>query len=70
MCKVILSETEKYKKFQLAAIAGYEVKEDKERHKCYIVGADNYIDNNFRNIDDVLLLISSELRRIGFAVVA
>jgi hypothetical protein len=70
MSNVYLSKIEKHKKFQLAALAGYEVEEDKETHKCRIVGADDYIDNNFKNIDEVLLLISSDLISKGFIVAA
>jgi hypothetical protein len=71
MCKVKLFETPKYKKYQLADIAGYKVKEiDKETGRCMIIGADNYIDNDFPNIDAVLLLISNELARKGFSIVA
>jgi hypothetical protein len=31
-------------------------------------GAYNYIDNNFRNIDEVLLLIKNDLMQKGFVV--
>lgn len=68
MSEIKLSEIPKYKKFQLADIAGYKVKEDKETGRCAIIGADSYIDNDFRNIDDVLRLIANELRRKGFSI--
>ncbi len=63
-----LSEVQKYKKFQLASIAGYIVKE--EERKCYIVGADNQIDNCFKNIDEVLLLIRDDLSKYGYMLTA
>lgn len=65
-----LSKIEKYKKFQLASIAGYKVEEDKDKHKCHIVGADNFIENDFKNIDEVLKLIKRELLSKGFNIVA
>jgi len=68
MSNIRLSEIPKYKKFQLADIAGYNVKEDKETGRCTIMGADNCIDNDFKNIDDVLKLISNELRGRGFNI--
>ena len=64
MSNVILAETPLYKKFQLADIAGYKVIRIDNRYK--IDGADNYIDNDFRNIDDILVLISGDLRGKGF----
>lgn len=65
-----LSEIPKFKKFQLASIAGYVVKEMKDTGRCVIIGADSYIDNDFRNIDEVLLLISNDLKHKGFFVAA
>jgi hypothetical protein len=70
MSYIKLSEIDKDMKFKLAHVAGYKVEEDKENNRCKIVGADNYIDNNFRNIDEVLLLIRSDLKRKGFIVAA
>lgn len=70
MSYIKLSEIDKHIKFQLAAVAGYKVEEDKETRRCYIVGADSYIDNCFRNIDEVLLLIRNDLKRKGFIVAA
>mgnify|MGYP000944172422 CR=1 FL=1 len=73
MSKVILSKTEKNDKFKLASIAGYTVKEfDRESKspRCYIVGADNYINNDFKNIDEVLKYISPDLMSKGFILAA
>jgi hypothetical protein len=70
MSYIKLSEIKKYEKFQLANIAGYNVTEDKETGRCYIVGADNCINNDFSNIDEVLKLIASDLKRKGFVVAA
>jgi hypothetical protein len=64
MSNIILSEVPLYKKFQLADIAGYKVIKTDNRYK--IDGADNYIDNDFRSIDDILILISGDLRGKGF----
>lgn len=66
---VDLSQEPKYKKFQLASIVGYKVMEYNSNGRCYIIGADNFIDNDFRCIDDVLLLINNELTTKGFRVV-
>ena len=63
MSVVRLSEVPLYKKFELANKAGYKVIKVDNRYK--IDGADNYIDNNFRNIDEILRLVSSELQRVG-----
>ena len=68
MNTINLSEVPKYKKFQLAAVAGYRIIETDNRFK--IDGADNYIDNDFRSIDDILKLISSELKSKGFVLAA
>ena len=66
MSNIKLSEVSLYKKFQLASIAGYKVIKLDNRYK--IDGADDYIDNDFRNIDDILKLISGDLQRKGFMV--
>ena len=66
MSEVRLSEVPLYKKFQLADIAGYKVIKAGNRYK--IDGADNYIDNSFRNIDEILRLISGDLGRKGFMI--
>lgn len=66
MGDIRLSEIPKYKKFQLAYIAGYTVEQVDNRFK--IKGADNYIDNDFRSIDDILKLISGDLKRKGFVI--
>ena len=66
MSKIKLAEIPLYKKFQLADIAGYKVIKTDNRYK--IDGADNYIDNDFRNIDDILVLISGDLRGKGFII--
>ena len=66
MSTIKLSEVPLYKKFQLAAIAGYRVIKFDNRYK--IDGADNFIDNDFRSIDDILTLISGDLGRKGFLV--
>lgn len=73
MSDIKLSEVKKFRKYQLAKIAGYIVEEfDKESksERCFIVGADAYIDNDFRNIDEVLKYISSELKSKGFNIAA
>ena len=49
--QIKLSVTPKYKKFQLADVAGYKVEENINTRRCHIVGADNCIDNDFKNID-------------------
>jgi hypothetical protein len=69
---VKLSETEKIKKYQLAAIAGFKVKEIDDTGRCIIIGADKCIDNDFRNIDELLLQIKSVLlrRKQHFKIVA
>ena len=64
MRSIKLAEIPLYKKFQLADIAGYKVIKTDNRYK--IDGADDYIDNDFRNIDDILILISGDLRGKGF----
>ena len=64
MSRIKLAEIPLYKKFQLADIAGYKVIKTDNKYK--IDGADNYIDNDFRNIDDILILISGDLRGKGF----
>ena len=51
-------------------MAGYKVKEIDKSGRCVIMGADTYIDNDFRNIDEVLLLIRSDLERKGFCLAA
>ena len=66
MSSIKLSEIPLYKKFQLADIAGYKVIKTDNRYK--IDGADNYIDNDFRSIDDILKLISGDLRGKGFII--
>ena len=66
MSTIKLSEVPLYKKFQLADIAGYKVIKTDNRYK--IDGADNFIDNDFRSIDDILTLISGDLGRKGFLV--
>ena len=66
MSTIALSEIPKHKKFQLAAIAGYNIIQDNNRYR--IEGADNYIDNDFRSIDDILRLISNDLIRKGFMI--
>ena len=68
MSEIRLSEIPKYKKFQLAAIVGYKVIEIYNRYK--IDGADNYIDNDFKSIDDILKLIAPELKSKGFNLAA
>lgn len=68
MKRIILSEQPKYKKFQLASVAGFTVKEICPSGKCIIVGADKYIDNDFRNIDDVLMNMRDILARKGFLI--
>lgn len=70
LTNIKLSETTKEKKFKLASAAGYKIVEEKITHKCHIIGADNYIDNDFRNIDDVLKYIAQELSRKGFCIAA
>lgn len=68
---VHLNAEEKFKKFRLASIAGYTVKEfEKGKDRCYIDGADRFINNDFRNIDDVLFMISKELYIKGFNIAA
>lgn len=64
MSRIKLAETPLYKKFQLADIAGYKIIKVDNSYK--IDGADNYIDNNFRSIDDILHLVSGDLKRKGF----
>lgn len=66
MSNIKLSETPLYKKFQLADIAGYKVIKTDNRYK--IDGADAYIDNDFRSIDDILHLVSGDLKRKGFVI--
>lgn len=66
MVNIKLSEIPLYKKFQLAVIAGYNVIKTDNRYK--IDGADAYIDNDFRSIDDILQLVASDLKRKGFIV--
>ena len=66
MSRIKLAEIPLYKKFQLADIAGYKVIKTDNKYK--IDGADNYIDNDFRNIDDILILISGDLRGKGFII--
>ena len=66
MSKIKLAEIPLYKKFQLADIAGYKVIKVDNSYK--IDGADNYIDNNFRSIDDILHLVSGDLKRKGFVI--
>jgi hypothetical protein len=68
MSNIKLSEIPKYKKFQLAYLAGYKVIENNNRYK--IDGADNFIDNDFRSIDDILRLIANDLKRKGFKIAA
>jgi len=68
MSEVKLSEIPKYKKFQLASVAGYKIIQINNRYK--IDGADNYIDNDFRSIDDILKFISPDLKRKGFNIAA
>ena len=66
MSNIRLTELSIYRKFQLAALAGYKVIKDNNRYK--IEGADNFIDNDFRSIDDILRLISGDLNRKGFII--
>lgn len=66
MSSIKLAEIPLYKKFQLADIAGYKVIKTDNKYK--IDGADNYIDNDFRSIDDILKLISGDLRGKGFII--
>ena len=66
MKRITLRETPLYKKFQLADIVGYKVIRTDNSYK--IDGADNYINNDFRSIDDILILISGELKRKGFMI--
>ena len=68
MKRVVLSEQPKYKKFQLASVAGITVNEICPSGRCYIVGADRYIDNDFRSIDDVLINTKDMLARKGFLI--
>ena len=73
MSNIKLSVIKKHEKFKLASIAGYRVQEfDRESNsqRCYIVGADNYINNDFKNIDEVLKYISSDLKIKGFIIAA
>lgn len=70
MDTISLKEIPKNKKYQLAYLAGYKVKETSDNGRCSIIGADNCIDNDFSSIDDVLLLIKSELKSKGFSVAA
>jgi hypothetical protein len=71
MSLIKLSEVPKYKKYQLATLMGYTVKEtNKETGRCYISGADNYIDNDFKSIDEFLLTIKKDLYSRGFNVAA
>lgn len=67
---VNLAGTQKHKKFQLAAVSGYVVREDPTTKKCSIIGMDDYIDNDFRDINEVLLMIKGDLGRKGFTIVA
>lgn len=66
MSNIKLSEMPLYRKFQLADLVGCKVIKTENRYK--IDGADNYIDNDFRNIDDILQLISGDLQRKGFLI--
>lgn len=66
MSRIKLAEIPLYKKFQLADIAGYKVTRTDSRYK--IDGADDYIDNDFRSIDDILHLVSGDLKRKGFVI--
>ena len=66
MSRIKLAEIPLYKKFQLADTVGYKILRIDNRYK--IEGADNYIDNDFRSIDDILILISGELKRKGFMI--
>ena len=68
MSSIKLSEVPLYKKFQLADIAGYKIIKVNNRYK--IDGADAYIDNDFRSIDDILKLISGDLKSKGFIIAA
>lgn len=72
MSIVKLSETPKYKKFQLAAVAGFIVREYHAGRSMFyeIVDAPDCFENRFRSIDEVLWLIALELKRKGFLVVA
>ena len=67
---VKLSSTKKYKKFQLASALGYNATEVNERGRCIVHNLDICADNDFRNIDEFLLLIRNDLYKFGFAVVA
>ena len=66
MSNIKLSEVPLYRKFQLALVVGYKVIKTDNRYK--IDGADAYIDNDFRSIDDILTLVSGDLKRKGFIV--
>ena len=66
MSRIKLAETPLYKKFQLADTVGYKILRIDNRYK--IEGADNYIDNDFRSIDDILHLVSGDLKRKGFVI--
>lgn len=60
-----------YKKFRLASVTGYTVEVvDKNTGRCIIVGADNYINNDFRNINEVMKIIFTEIKGKGFNLAA
>lgn len=68
MSRIKLSETSLYEKFQMAKKVGYKVIKIDNRYK--IDGADNCIDNDFKSIDDILKLISGDLKRKGYVLAA
>lgn len=68
MSIIKLSKLPKYKKFQLVEKEGYKVQEFEGSRKCYIVGADNYIDNYFESIDEVLIMLSDKLLQKGYVI--
>lgn len=69
---IYLSKEKKYEKYNLVKLTGHIAEEiDKRTGRYKIVGADNYIDNDFRNIDELLLLVfKSELGSKGFILTA
>lgn len=67
--RIKLSEQPKYIKYRLASAVGLTVQEINPKGRCIIVGADKYIENEFRSIDEVLLGFKDMLARKGFKVV-
>lgn len=70
MQEIKLSALPKRNKYDIAKSTGYEVVEfDKGKsNRCYIVGADRFIDNDFSCIDDVLLYLADKLLSRGIRV--